>query len=192
MRERKIQLTLNGRPVFLVAGDNTTLLNALREHGITSLKRGCEEGECGACTVIMNGLPEKSCLILAAEAEGADILTVEGLIKDGRLHPIQQSFIDEGAIQCGYCTPGMIMTTYALLLKNPSPIEEEIKEALSGNLCRCTGYLSIVRAIKKSARRSEERRVGKDFVSTCTGYLSIVRAIKKSARIMAGRSEGGE
>ncbi len=110
----------------------------------------------------MNGLPEKSCLILAAEAEGTDILTVEGLIKDGRLHPIQQSFIDEGAIQCGYCTPGMIMTTYALLLKNPSPIEEEIKEALSGNLCRCTGY------------------------------LSIVRAIKKSARIMAGRSEGGE
>nr|HPM94997.1 2Fe-2S iron-sulfur cluster-binding protein [Mesotoga sp.] len=114
MRDRKIQLNLNGRSVSLVAGDNTTLLHALREYGLTSLKRGCEEGECGACTVIMNGLPEKSCLILVAEAEGADILTVEGLIKDGRLHPIQQSFIDEGAIQCGYCTPGMVMTTYAL------------------------------------------------------------------------------
>ncbi len=151
MRDRKIQLNLNGRSVSLVAGDNTTLLHALREYGLTSLKRGCEEGECGACTVIMNGLPEKSCLILVAEAEGADILTVEGLIKDGRLHPIQQSFIDEGAIQCGYCTPGMVISAHALLGKKINPSEHEIKEAMAGNLCRCTGYAKIISAVKNAA-----------------------------------------
>ena len=151
MKDKYVTLTINGRKTTLVVEDRTTLLTALREYGVTSLKRGCEEGECGACTVIMNGLPQKSCLILAREAEGAEILTVEGLVEKGRLHPIQQAFIDEGAIQCGYCTPGMVMTTYALLSKNPSPEEEEIREALSGNICRCTGYLSIIRAVKKSA-----------------------------------------
>jgi carbon-monoxide dehydrogenase small subunit len=151
MKDKRVTITLNGRKTTLVVEDRTTLLNALREQGVTSLKRGCEEGECGACTLIMNGLPQKSCLILAREAEGADILTVEGLVKKGRLHPIQQAFIDEGAIQCGYCTPGMVMTTYALLKKNPSPSDEEIREALSGNICRCTGYLAIIRAVKKSA-----------------------------------------
>ncbi|MBN2220014.1 MAG: (2Fe-2S)-binding protein [Kosmotogaceae bacterium] len=151
MKDKRVTITLNGRKTILVVEDRTTLLNALREHGVTSLKRGCEEGECGACTLIMNGLPQKSCLILAREAEGADILTVEGLVKKGRLHPIQQAFIDEGAIQCGYCTPGMVMTTYALLKKNPYPSDEEIREALTGNICRCTGYLAIIRAVKKSA-----------------------------------------
>lgn len=151
MKDKHVTLTLNGRKATLIVEDRTTLLNALREYGVTSLKRGCEEGECGACTVIINGLPQKSCLVLAREAEGAEVLTVEGLVKKGRLHPIQQAFVDEGAIQCGYCTPGMVMTTYALLEKNPSPSEEEIKEALSGNICRCTGYLSIIRAVKKSA-----------------------------------------
>lgn len=152
VNDKSVELILNGRKASLKVNDNTTLLNALREYGITSLKRGCEEGECGACTVIIDGQPVKSCLILSPEVEGRDVLTVEGLMDDGKLHPIQQAFIDEGAIQCGYCTPGMIMSTYAMLLRNPDPDEEEIREALSGNLCRCTGYLSIIRAVKKSAK----------------------------------------
>lgn len=151
MEKKRIQFTLNGRKAALEAEGRTTLLRALREYGVTSLKRGCEEGECGACTVIFEGLPRKSCMIFALEAEGADILTVEGLVKDGKLHPIQQAFIDEGAIQCGFCTPGMVLSSYSLLTKNPEPDEEEIKDALSGNLCRCTGYTAIIRAVKKAA-----------------------------------------
>jgi len=156
MEKKRIQFTLNGRKASFEAEGRTTLLRALRDYGITSLKRGCEEGECGACTVIFEGLPRKSCMIFALEAEGVDILTVEGLVKNGKLHPIQQAFIDEGAIQCGFCTPGMVLSTYSLLIKNPEPDEEEIKEALSGNLCRCTGYTSIIRAVKKAAHEMKK------------------------------------
>lgn len=152
MEMKEIKFTLNGKKVTLIACAKTTLLNALREYGVTSLKRGCEEGECGACTILVDDLPQKSCMMFAYEAEGTSIITSEGLINNGKLHIIQQAFIDEGAIQCGYCTPGMIMSSYALLQKNPQPTEEEIKDALSGNLCRCTGYVSIIKAVKKSAQ----------------------------------------
>lgn len=113
-------------------------------------KYGCGEGECGACTVLLNGKAVNSCLVLAVEADGCEVLTIEGLSKDGKLHPIQQAFIDEGAAQCGFCTPGMILAAKALLDENPNPSDEEIKQGLAGNFCRCTGYVSIFRAVKKA------------------------------------------
>ncbi len=161
MEMKEIRFTLNGKKVTLKAYDNITLLNALREYGVTSLKRGCEEGECGACTILVDGVPQKSCMMFAFEAEGTSIITSEGLIKNGKLHTIQQAFIDEGAIQCGYCTPGMIISAYALLQKNPEPSEKDIKEALSGNLCRCTGYVSIIKAVKKSSQLMKKQSEAK-------------------------------
>lgn len=150
--KRIISFTLNGKKTFCTAASSVTLLRALREIGATSVKRGCEEGECGTCTVLVNGLPHKSCMILAYEAEDKAVTTVEGLAaKSERLHPIQQAYLDEGAIQCGFCTPGMILVTYALLRDNPSPSDKEIKSYMSGNLCRCTGYEGIFRAVRKAA-----------------------------------------
>lgn len=155
--KNKISFTLNGRSVSCRAAPSATLLRALREIGTTSVKRGCEEGECGTCTVLVNGLPHKSCMLLAYEAEGKSITTAEGLVSDsGQLHPIQQAYLDEGAIQCGFCTPGMILVTYALLSGNPNPSDEEIKAYMSGNLCRCTGYEGIFRAVRKSAELLRE------------------------------------
>lgn len=153
----KISFTLNGRNIYCSAAPSTTLLRALREIGTTSVKRGCEEGECGTCTVLVNGLPHKSCMLLAYEAEGKSIMTAEGLVSDnGQLHPIQRAYMDEGAIQCGFCTPGMILVTYALLRDNPNPSGEEIRSYMSGNLCRCTGYEGIFRAVRKSAELLRE------------------------------------
>ena len=150
--KRDVHFILNGRPVTFSEEPRTTLLRALREYGVTSVKRGCEEGECGTCTVVIDDLAQKSCMILALEAEGKSVLTVEGLVgPKGELHPIQQAFVDEGAIQCGFCTPGMIMSAYAFLRKNPDPTEEDIRVALAGNLCRCTGYIPIFRAVQKAA-----------------------------------------
>ncbi|MBP6332102.1 MAG: (2Fe-2S)-binding protein [Aminivibrio sp.] len=152
MMKRDVHFILNGRPVTFSVEPRTTLLRALREYGVTSVKRGCEEGECGTCTVVIDDLAQKSCMILALEAEGKSVLTVEGLVgPKGELHPIQQAFVDEGAIQCGFCTPGMIMSAYAFLRKNPDPTEEDIRVALAGNLCRCTGYIPIFRAVQKAA-----------------------------------------
>jgi len=152
MNRHLVSFTLNGRTVKIEAEARTTLLRALRDLGVLSVKRGCEEGECGTCTVLIDGAPQKSCMVLAMEAEGRTVTTCEGLLApDGELHPIQQAFIDEGAIQCGYCTPGMVMATYALLKRSPDPADEEIRIALAGNLCRCTGYVSIFRAVKKAA-----------------------------------------
>lgn len=152
MSRRTITFTLNGRPVTMDVEPRTTLLRALREYGVTSVKRGCEEGECGTCTVIMDGKLQKSCMVLAQEAEGREVLTAEGLVsKDGKLHPVQQAFIEEGAIQCGFCTPGMVLAVYDLLKRSPNPSEQEMKVALSGNLCRCTGYEGIFRAVRKAA-----------------------------------------
>jgi len=116
-------------------------------------KEGCGKGECGACTVIMNGKAVNSCLILATKADGAEIITIEGLERNGLLHPIQQAFIDEGAVQCGFCTPGMIMSSYALLSKNSDPSIEDVKTALEGNLCRCTGYQKIIAAVIEAGKR---------------------------------------
>ncbi|EHM10510.1 aerobic-type carbon monoxide dehydrogenase, small subunit CoxS/CutS-like protein [Thermanaerovibrio velox DSM 12556] len=153
MSKKTISFTLNGKPVTMEVEPRTTLLRALRDYGVTSVKRGCEEGECGTCTVIMDGKLQKSCMVLAQEAEGREVMTAEGLVsKDGKLHPVQQAFIEEGAIQCGFCTPGMVLAVYDLLKRNPNPTDQEMKVALSGNLCRCTGYEGIFRAVRKAAK----------------------------------------
>jgi len=152
MPKRALSFVLNGERVEWEVEASDTLLRALRENGLTSVKRGCEEGECGACTVVIDDEAQKSCLVLALEVEGKSVLTTEGLpAAPGKLHPIQQAFVDEGAVQCGFCTPGFIMTTYAFLKAHPNPTDEEIRHALSGNLCRCTGYLSIIKAFKAAA-----------------------------------------
>jgi len=137
------------------------LLDFLREElGLTGTKKGCEEGECGACTILMNGKAVLSCLIPVFKADGAGILTVEGMAKGDRLHPLQQSFWEQGAVQCGYCTPGMLLSAKALLDEKPEPSLEEIKKAISGNLCRCTGYGSIVRAIQAGAEKMRQEKEG--------------------------------
>lgn len=149
MKHYQVELTVNGVPqTFLVTADEL-LVDTLREQGgYTSVKRGCDNGECGACTVIMNKKAVPSCMVLTVEADGAEITTVEGLAQADILHPIQQAFLDNGAIQCGFCTPGMVLTTKALLDENPHPTDEEIREALQNNVCRCTGYVNILKAVK--------------------------------------------
>lgn len=150
--KRVLSFTLNGDPVEVVCKDNMTLLDLLRDKlGLTGTKKGCEQGECGACTVMLDGKPVNSCCTLAVECEGRDVVTVEGIAKNGQLHPIQKQFIEKWALQCGYCTPGMIMSAKALLDVNPHPTELEIREAIEGNLCRCTGYAKIVEAIQAAA-----------------------------------------
>lgn len=147
-----ISFTLNGEYTEAMVQDNMTLLDFIRDTlNLTGTKKGCEEGECGACTVMLNGKPVNSCLVLAREINGKELLTIEGLSKNGQLNPIQQAFIDKWALQCGYCTPGMIMSAKALLDSNPNPTEYEIRDAIAGNLCRCTGYAKIVDAIREAA-----------------------------------------
>ena len=152
MEEKKIHLTVNSRKHSFYIPPNVTLLRTLRDHlGYTEVKNGCESGDCGACTVIMNGKAVNSCIVLIWQADGSEIVTVAGLGDKDHPHPIQQAFADSGASQCGYCTPGMVMSTYALLEENPHPNEEEIRMALSGNLCRCTGYGHIIKAVQQAA-----------------------------------------
>ena len=149
---KSIRFVVNGEIRELSVNCNETLLEVLRERlGLTAAKQACGEGRCGACTVLLGGRAVNACLVLAVEAEGCEVLTLEGLMQKGKLHPLQQSFVTEGAIQCGYCTPGMILAAKALLDRVPNPGEEEIRRALAGNLCRCTGYEQIVRAIKSAA-----------------------------------------
>lgn len=146
----QVEITVNGKKYSLEVGPGRRLLDVLREDlGLTGTKEGCGEGECGACTVIMDGLAVNSCLIMIGQINGKEIITVEGLEKDGELDRLQKAFISNGAVQCGYCTPGMLMSSKALLMKNPHPTEEEIRVAISGNLCRCTGYTKIVAAVKE-------------------------------------------
>jgi carbon-monoxide dehydrogenase small subunit len=153
MGYHEINLTVNGGLERVFVPANMTLLRMLRESlALTGTKNGCSAGECGACTVIMNGEPVNSCMVLAVECDGADILTVEGLADDQRLDPIQEALIQEGGVQCGFCTPGVLMTARALLERNPDPSEAEIQQALVGNLCRCTGYVRIFESVKKAAR----------------------------------------
>ena len=155
----RLECTVNGEGVDVLAEDYKTLLEVLREDlQLTGTKHGCELGECGACAVLSDGQPVLSCLVLAAECDGRRITTVEGLIEDGRLHPLQECFADLGAAQCGYCTPGILMTAKALLDQEPSPSRERICEALSGNLCRCTGYLQIIEAVEAAAERKRSDR----------------------------------
>lgn len=147
-----VSFVLNGDPVQVLTEDNMNLLDLLRDVlGLTGTKKGCEEGECGACTVILDGRPINSCITLVREIEGHEVTTVEGLAKDGSLTPLQKQFIEKWAFQCGYCTPGMLMSAKCLLDRNPHPTELEIREAIEGNLCRCTGYVKIVEAIQAAA-----------------------------------------
>ena len=157
MKKTIVSFILNGEPVDVLVEDNTTLLDLLRDQiGLTGTKKGCEEGECGACTVIVDDRPVNSCITLACDVAGCKIVTIEGLSQDGVLTPIQQQFIDQWAFQCGYCTPGMIMSATALLNRNPNPTELEIREAIAGNLCRCTGYQKIIEAIQIAAKQMAE------------------------------------
>ena len=153
MAKHQIQITVNGEARDLLVDPNLTLLDLLRyELGLTGTKKGCDEGDCGSCTVILDGKVVTSCLVLAVEVDGSIITTIEGLQEGENLHPIQQAFADTGAVQCGYCTPGMILTTKALLDENPNPSEADIQHYLEGNLCRCTGYTKIIEAVHRAAR----------------------------------------
>ena len=144
-----ITLKVNDRQWDIAVEPNRTLVDVLRyDLGLTGTKKGCDLGECGSCTVILNGKPVNACLVLAVQANGAEIITIEGLKPSQGLHPLQQAFVDKGAIQCGFCTPGMLLSASSLLKQNSNPTEEEIRAALSGNLCRCTGYQKIVEAVQ--------------------------------------------
>lgn len=145
---KEIKLNINKKVYQLEVPEERLLLDVIREDlGLTGTKRGCEIGECGACTVIMDGQTVNSCLVLAVQADGSEITTIEGLAKEGKLHPVQESFLKHDAVQCGFCTPGMVLSAVNLLDHNPQPTKLEIKEAIAGNLCRCTGYQQIVEAI---------------------------------------------
>jgi carbon-monoxide dehydrogenase small subunit len=152
LAKQTVSFTLNGEPVSLEVDPRMLLVHVLREElDLTGTHIGCDTSQCGACTVFMDGASVKSCTIFGVQAEGAEILTIEGLKRDGDLHPLQQSFWDDHGLQCGYCTPGMIMSAYGLLNDNPEPSEAEIREGLRGNFCRCTGYYNIVRAVQDAA-----------------------------------------
>ncbi len=154
MAKHTITLIINGQSEELVVPSNMTLLHTLRDQlGLTGTKNGCEAGECGACTVLIDGEPVNSCLVLSVELDGREITTIEGLSSNGKLTPLQQAFVDLNAVQCGYCTPGMLMAGTALLRRNPKPTEEEIQKAMVGNLCRCTGYQRIIDAIMEASRQ---------------------------------------
>ncbi len=149
MKKHLLSINVNGRDEDLAIKANTTLLEVLRDHlGLTGTKEGCSEGVCGACTVLVDGKPVRSCLTLALEVHGHSITTIEGVCQEGTLDPIQEAFVSHGAVQCGFCTPGMIMASKALLSNNPDPSEDDIKYALAGHFCRCTGYAKILDAVK--------------------------------------------
>lgn len=153
MSLHEIIVTVNGYTERVVVASNLTLMRMLRETlALTGTKNGCSAGECGACTVLLNGDPVNSCMVLAVECDGAEVVTVEGLAGDDRLNPVQEALIHAGGVQCGFCTPGVLISARALLDRNPDPGEEEIEEALVGNLCRCTGYVRIIKAVKEAAR----------------------------------------
>ncbi len=153
MTFHKINVSVNGELEQVTVLSNMTLMRMLRESlALTGTKNGCSAGECGACTVLMNGEPVNSCMILAVECDGAEIITVEGLANDKQLDPVQETIIESGGVQCGFCTPGVLISARALLNRNPNPSEDEIREALVGNLCRCTGYIRIVESVQKAAK----------------------------------------
>jgi carbon-monoxide dehydrogenase small subunit len=155
----EIEFTLNGSTIKLKVEPNETLLDVLRHRlKLTGAKKGCNTGQCGACTVLMNGKPVNSCLILAPKANGKDVLTIEGLGSPDMLHPLQEALINSNAVQCGFCIPGIIMSAKALLDEDPNPTREDVREAVSGNLCRCTGYLPIIEAILEASRKNSEKR----------------------------------
>ncbi len=150
----KTKLTVNGKPISVQFSPTERLLDVLRKYGFTEVKEGCRDGECGACVVLLNGKLVNSCQVLAASAMDADVTTVKGL-DAGSAGPIQEAYVDTGAVQCGFCTPGMILATYALLQDNPNPDTGQIRQALDGNLCRCTGYVKIIEAVQLAAERTK-------------------------------------
>ncbi len=157
MSTHKINVKINGGLEQVEVPSNMTLLSMLREKlAMTGTKNGCAAGECGACTILMNGEPVNSCMVLAVEADGAELVTVEGLVHEGELDIIQKAIIDKGGVQCGFCTPGILISAKALLSRNPDPSEAEIREALVGNLCRCTGYVRIIEAVQAAAGLQKE------------------------------------
>lgn len=161
MNKLHISFTVNQQPVEILVKPNQTLIQVLREElGLTGTKHGCGVGDCGSCTVLLDGRPVNSCLVLAGQVQGRKVITIEGLAEGEKLHPIQESFVEKGAIQCGFCSPGMILSAKALLDRNQNPTEGEIRQALSGNLCRCTGYQKIVEAVDDAGQKMEggERR----------------------------------
>ncbi len=159
--KKKIEFQLNGKKTTLEVPSHRLLLDLLRDEiGLTGTKEGCGTGDCGACTVLFNGKPVNSCLVLSGEIDGAELVTIEGLKSGPELHPVQKAFIEDGGVQCGYCTSGMLMMVKSLLDENLSPTEEEIRFALSGNLCRCTGYAKIVLAVKDAAKELREGSKG--------------------------------
>jgi carbon-monoxide dehydrogenase small subunit len=150
----QIAFILNGQPVTVECSGSETLLSVLRDHlGLLGVKEGCGVGECGACTVLLDDRAVNACLVAAGKVQDRQVTTIEGLAVEGRLHPLQQGFLEMGAVQCGFCTPGMILAAYSLLKENPRPSRREIVEGLSGNLCRCTGYHDILRAVQWAAKR---------------------------------------
>ncbi len=154
MNKYPVNITINGMKYEDYIDPSITLLQYIRENvGFTGTKIGCENGECGACTVLMDGLPVRSCIILAVEADGSEILTVEGLSKNGKLHPLQEAFVEEGAVQCGFCTPGLLIASEALLQKTQNPTKEKIYEAMGGHLCRCGTYNAASKAVEKVAEK---------------------------------------
>jgi len=158
---RTLKFILNGDPAETGVNDGETLLEVLRNRlGLTGTKQGCDQGECGSCTVLIDGKPVLSCLTLAVRVENRHVTTIEGLAEGGKLHPVQVSFHEKGAIQCGFCTPGMVLTAKALLDRNPHPTRNEIKDALAGNICRCTGYKKIVEAVEQAAKMMAEKADG--------------------------------
>ncbi len=155
--ERPVRLRVNGQEHRLVVAPHRTLLEVLREDlGLVGTKHGCEVGECGVCTVLVDGQPALSCLVLAQEVEGQEVTTVEGLARDGELHPVQRAFVEHGALQCGYCTPAMVLVAKWLLDRSPAPTEEEVREAVAGVFCRCTGYVKILEAVQAAASLRSE------------------------------------
>jgi len=152
VREVEVELNVNGKPFKRRVQSRTLLVDFIRDElGLTGTHIGCDTGHCGACTVMMDGVTVKSCLLLAGQANGSKVLTIEGISSGGKLHPLQQAFLEHQGLQCGYCTPGMILSSLFLLKHNPNPSEEEIRRAIDGNLCRCTGYLGILKAVRASA-----------------------------------------
>lgn len=157
MAKVQVAFKLNGRPVETLAEPRELLIHVIREQlGQTGSHIGCDTSHCGACTVDMNGRSVKACTVLAVQAEGAEVITVEGLTKNGELHPVQEGFLQEHGLQCGFCTPGMLMRAYRFLQENPNPTEAEIRMGMSGNLCRCTGYQNIVNAVRYAAKKLQE------------------------------------
>lgn len=157
MSNHNVAFEVNGKPYSLHISDDRSLLDVLREDlGLTGTKKGCDKGDCGACTVLLNGRPVNACLLLAVQADSQKITTIEGIAHEDKLDPIQTAFIEKGAVQCGFCTPGMILTAKSLLEENPRPTRNEIQKGISGNLCRCTGYVQIIDAIQAASEAKEK------------------------------------